>query len=207
LHRHENARFFHNKKIQKLLPQQLLNIEQEEAETRRPMKDTPFSPMRMTDLRTLVENKDNQEKACRTAAPVATFWAVMNVIQRSAGGLGYYSGRKGSLILGSAAVALGSMASNYVCTQVVYPSLGCCSRSDASWWSWVSGAGAHRKRLSDEHIGTNEHTMGLAACRTVLTVALYSLLSLNWCQTAFPSSVITIGSYAKGELTYIIVLS
>ena len=156
--------------------------------------------MSITDVRRMMENKDIQEQVCRTTAPIAVFWATMNVIQRSAGGMGYYSGRRGSMLLGSLAVAVGSVISNHICTRVIFTSLPCCSRPTGSGWWWFGASSGGKGRISDQAIDSNDHTKSLAACRTVLTVVLYSSLSLNLCQTAFPSSVITIGSYAKGKI-------
>ena len=148
-------------------------------------------------IQTTLEKKDNQEKICRTTTPVLSFWLTINILQRSAGALGYYSGRRGSIILGSVVVAFGSVVSNHICTKVVYPSLECCNRSKNSWWSWLYGS-SDKKRLGDENIDASNQTVSLATTQTILTVVLYSTLSLNWCQTAFPSSIISIGSYAKG---------
>lgn len=128
----------------------------------------------------------NQEQICRTVTPVVIFWATMNVVQRTAGGVGYFSGRRGSILVGSAAVALGSVASHYVCTQMVYPSLPCFNdRTSNTWWAWFRSAEESKKR-SDQPIITNDHTKGLAVCRTGLTVLIFSALNLNWCQTVSP---------------------
>lgn len=146
----------------------------------------------------IVNNQDNQERACRTAAPVVTFWASMNVIQRLAGSMGYYSGRKGSVLLGSVAVAMGGLVSNHLCNQVLYPSLACCARPNtSSWWEWLRG-NAPRQEPSQRHKNPADSPIS-AACLSALTVAMYSALSLSWCQASLPSSIIAIGSYARGE--------
>ena len=147
----------------------------------------------------VLQDEEVQEKVVRTVSPVASFWLSMNILQRSAGALGYYSGRRGSIVLGTAVVSLGSIVGHYISTQINNHYLTYCNRSKTiSWWGLFDFSGDRkRKSVRDIH-NANEHQTGLTACRTVLTVVMYSMFSLNWCQTAFPSSIITIGSYAKG---------
>jgi hypothetical protein len=134
-----------------------------------------------------LSDKNTQDNMYHTVLPVVTFWGTMNIIQRVSGAVGYHSGKRGSLLIGSVAVAMGSTCTHYVCTQVLYPNIESYrisgTKETGSWWGWFQGGVARGKKRPSDEPWSSEGAKGLVVVRTGFTLAIYSALSGNWCQT------------------------
>lgn len=136
-----------------------------------------------------LKKKETQDKICHVVAPIGTFWVTMLAFQRSAGAVGYYSGRVGSTMVGFSAVCAGSWLSDRICERIIYPSLECC-KEDSPWWrEWLSLPFQAKQDPND---------VATVVCRTGLSTIFYPTLTMNGYQTVFPSSILTIGGYARG---------
>jgi hypothetical protein len=112
--------------------------------------------------------KDFEDLVIRTAPSFAIFWGTLSASQKLLGSLNYYSSRRWTFFVGFGVVS--------TCAAITH----------------------QLAALIHEHQGgiTPVSTKDLEY-RTILTVAAFALLERHGFQTVFPSSVITIGAYAK----------
>ena len=159
----------------------------------------------MDDVVKALSNPVFIEQSVVASSPILVFYSLLSFSQKTAGtrlnvlyyfrlqprsslismrfvlGLcGFYAGRRGSLLGGAAVVALCSLGSQHIITQFIQPQL------------------QYHKRPAPTAVASAA-TNAIPMKVSYLTVFFYSLLSLNLFQTVFPSSVISIGAYAKGK--------
>jgi hypothetical protein len=111
--------------------------------------------------------KDLEDLAIQTAPCFVIFWGTLSASQRLLGSLNYYSSRRWTFLVGVGVV-------------------GTCSAITHQLTALIHEYQGH-PRLSTTEL----------EYRTLLTVTIFALLERHAFQTAFPSSVITIGAYAK----------
>ena len=123
-----------------------------------------------------LSNKDIED-AVVYVSPVIVFWGTTICVQRLFGFAKFYSGKwQISGITGILAVSASSYATQKICFDYVYPQL---------------------KKKPYELQFRGDRRSALRA--VLLTPCIYSILDLNLCQTIFPSSILTTGSYARGR--------
>lgn len=116
-----------------------------------------------------------QNQIVMYAAPVGVFWTVLNFFQVGFGKMKFYSNKRGSFLLGMTTVATSSVISQSILSIGLFP--------------YFKSVDFFKPLEKKEVIRLS-----------VVTTLIYSTLGMSLCQSALPSSVITIGAFAKGRI-------
>lgn len=105
------------------------------------------------------------------------FWSTLNIFQRIFGLMGFYAGRNGTLLIGGGIVVSSTILSEEVRDLAIK------QIKKTPYWKYFSN------QINPDMGMKNQIRL------SVLTLMIYSLLSLNFWKTTLPSSVITLGAY------------